>query len=61
MLCGGALYAAAYPVMKSHIINIGSYGKIGLPQVTGLNHWIVIILLAALSALLFRFFEKNRL
>jgi uncharacterized membrane protein YedE/YeeE len=61
MLCGGALYALVYPFMKTHIEPIGSYGKISLPQVSGLNHWIIILLLAAVSIMLFRFFEKNNL
>jgi hypothetical protein len=47
--------------MKAHILSIGSYGKIGLPQVIGVNHWIVIILLALLSMSLFRFFESKNL
>lgn len=59
MLFGGALYAVIYPFMKAHIISIGNYGKIGLPQAMGINHWIVIIVLTALSILLFRFFERK--
>jgi len=58
MLFGGALYALIYPFMKAHIIGIGNYGKISLPQVLGLNQWIVIIALALLSFFLFRFFER---
>jgi hypothetical protein len=61
MLGGGALYAAAYPFMQTHISSIGSYGKISLPQVIGLNHWLVILILAALAIALFRFFERNEL
>ena len=61
MLCGGALYAVIYPFMKAHIIRIGNFGKISLPQVTGINHWIVVAALAALSLLLFRLFEKKNL
>jgi uncharacterized membrane protein YedE/YeeE len=61
MLCGGALYAAVYPFMKAHIISIGSFGKISLPQTIGLNHWIVILILTVVSILLFRFFEIKRL
>jgi len=61
MLFGGALYALIYPFMKAHIISIGNYGKIGIPQALGLNHWIVIIALTILSILLFRFFERKNL
>jgi len=61
MLCGGALYAIVYPFMKAHIISIGKYGGIGVPQLIGINHWIVIIGLAVLTILLFLFFEKKNL
>jgi uncharacterized membrane protein YedE/YeeE len=61
MLCGGALYAVIYPFMKTTISGIGSFGKISLPQIIGINHWIVIIVLTALTLILFRFFEKKNL
>jgi len=61
MLCGGALYAVIYPFMKAHIISIGKYGKIGVPELIGINHWVVIIALAILTILLFLFFEKKNL
>jgi uncharacterized membrane protein YedE/YeeE len=61
MLCGGALYAVIYPFMKAHIISIGNFGKIGLPQAIGINHWIVIAALAVLTFLLFRWFETKNL
>ncbi|MDY6905030.1 MAG: DUF6691 family protein [Thermodesulfobacteriota bacterium] len=61
MLCGGALFASAYPFMKANIISLGSFGKITLPQVIGLNHWIVIIIFAAIVIGLFRFFENKGL
>jgi uncharacterized membrane protein YedE/YeeE len=61
MLCGGGLYAVIYPFMKAHIISIETYGKIGVPELIGTNHWIVIIALAVLTILLFLFFEKKNL
>jgi hypothetical protein len=61
MLCGGALYAVIYPFMNAHVIRIGDYGKISVPQAIGINHWIVIAALAVLSILLFRWFEKKNL
>jgi hypothetical protein len=61
MLSGGALYATVYPYMKTHIISLGSYGKISLPLIFGLNHWIVILVFAAVSILLFRFFENKNI
>jgi hypothetical protein len=61
MLCGGALYAVIYPFMNAHFISIGDYGKISVPQAIGINHWIVIAVLAVLTILLFRWFERKNL
>ena len=61
MLCGGAVYAVVYPFMKAHIINIGKYGKLSVPQLIGINHWIVIIAFAILTILLFWLFEKKNI
>ena len=61
MLCGGALYAVIYPFMKAHIIGIGNYGPIVIPQIIGINHWVVVALLAGLTIVLFRWFERKGL
>ncbi|MCD4741098.1 MAG: YeeE/YedE family protein [Desulfobacteraceae bacterium] len=61
MLFGGAVYAVIYPFMKKYIISIGSYGKISLPQILGVNHWIVIVALTILILVMFIVFEKKRL
>ena len=61
MLFGGAVYAMIYPFMKKYIISIGSYGKISLPQVLGVNHWIVIVVFTILILVMFIIFEKKRL
>jgi uncharacterized membrane protein YedE/YeeE len=61
MLCGGALYAIIYPYVKTHIISIGNYGKISVPQIIGINHWIVVIVFTVLTLILFRFFEEKKL
>ena len=61
MLFGGAVYAIIYPAMKKYIISIGQFGKISLPQILGINHWIVIITIGVLTILLFVYFEKKGL
>ena len=61
MLFGGAVYAVIYPFMKENIISIGSYGKISLPQVLGVNHWIVIVVFTIVILLAFVVFEKKKL
>jgi uncharacterized membrane protein YedE/YeeE len=61
MLTGAALFAEVYPAFKATVITWGNFGKITLPQVVGINHWLVIILLVVGGLALFRFFEKHGL
>ena len=61
MLIGAALYAEAYPFMKRTVLTWGDYGKITLPEILGINHWLVIILFVIGWLALFRFFEKRGL
>ena len=61
MLIGAALYAEAYPFMKRTVLIWGDYGKITLPEILGINHWLVIILFVIGGLALFRFFEKRGL
>ncbi|HMK43696.1 MAG TPA: hypothetical protein VK445_06120, partial [Dissulfurispiraceae bacterium] len=61
MLLGAALYAEAYPFMKDSVLTWGVYGKITLPQILGVNHWVVIVLFVLACCGLFFWFEKKRL
>jgi uncharacterized protein len=45
MLAGAGLFAEGYPFLKDNLLKWGDLGKITLPQVLGLNHWIVILLI----------------
>lgn len=61
MLLGAGLYAEAYPGLKKSVLTWGNLGKITLADVTGINHWIIIIVLGIGSLALFRWFEKKGL
>ena len=61
MLAGAALYAEAYPSMKKTVLTWGDLGKITLPQILGVNHWIIIAIIVIGGLLLFRWFEKKGL
>ncbi|MHB8121403.1 MAG: YeeE/YedE thiosulfate transporter family protein [Desulfuromonadaceae bacterium] len=61
MLVGAGLYAEAFPTMKATVLTWGNFGKITLPQLLGINHWIVIIPIVAGALFLFRWFEKKGL
>jgi len=45
MILGAGIYAEAYPLMKETVLTWGGFGKITLPGVLGINHWIVIVIL----------------
>lgn len=61
MLAGAALFAEAYPSLKKTILTWGDFGKITLPQIVGINHWIIILILVMAGLLLFRWFERKGL
>jgi len=61
MLTGGALYAEVYPSLKTSVLTWIDLGKLTLPQVLHLPHWVVIAILAALFVTLFRFFKERQL
>ena len=59
MLTGAALFAESYPVLKKTVLTWGDFGKITLPQVLGLNHWVLIVIFIAGGLLLFWWFERK--
>ena len=61
MLLGAALYAEVYPLMKNTVLTWGVFGKISLPDITGINHWIIIIIFTVGTMGFFRWLEKKNL
>ena len=61
MLAGAGLYAEAFPLMKKTVLTWGDLGKITLPQVIGVNHWVVIAVLWIIGIGMFWLFEKKNL
>ena len=61
MLAGAAIYAEAYPLMKRTVLTWGDMGKITLPGILGINHWIVVIVFILVGVGLFYGFEKKNL
>jgi YeeE/YedE family (DUF395). len=58
---GAALYAEVYPAMQQSVLPLGDYGKLTLPALFGVSHWVVIAVLAVAFLGLFRFFERKGL
>jgi uncharacterized membrane protein YedE/YeeE len=61
MLLGAALFAQSYPFLKTTVLTWGDFGKITIPQVLGVNHWFIILLMIGAVILVFRWFEKKGL
>ena len=61
MLAGAGLYAESFPLMKKTVLTWGDLGKITLPQVLGVNHWVVIAVLWVIGIGMFWLFEKKNL
>ena len=61
MLVGASIFAHTYPWLKSTVYTWGNLGKITLPGLLGLNHWLVMGVLIALYVLTLRFIERKGL
>jgi uncharacterized membrane protein YedE/YeeE len=61
MLVGAAVFAEVYPALKTSILTWGKLGKITLPQVLGVNHWVIVPVFIVGALVLFRWFEKKGL
>ena len=61
MLVGAAVFAEVYPALKTSILTWGKLGKITLPQVLGVNHWVIVPIFIVGALVLFRWFEKKGL
>ncbi|MBM4275283.1 MAG: YeeE/YedE family protein [Deltaproteobacteria bacterium] len=61
MLTGAALFAEAYPFLKTTALTWGRLGKLTLPQLLGVSHWLIIPLMALGGLGLFFWFEKKGL
>ena len=61
MLVGAAFFAEQYNVLKKTVLTWGDFGKITVPQILGINHWIVIFIFVVCGLALLRFIEKKRL
>jgi len=61
MLVGAAIYAEAYPAMKTTVLTWGDFGKATLPTALGISPWLLIPLFLILVLILFAWFEKKKL
>lgn len=60
MIAGAAIYAESFPAFKNSVLAWKDFGKIGLPELLGVSHWIIIPLFWAGTIALFAWFEKRK-
>ncbi|MDX9701627.1 MAG: YeeE/YedE thiosulfate transporter family protein [Candidatus Auribacterota bacterium] len=61
MIAGGMIFAEMYPFFKKTVLTWGNFGKITLPQILHVNHWIVIPVVILAFIFCFVWIEKKRL
>jgi len=61
MLAGAAVYAEAYPIIKTTLLTWGDYGKLTLPQLLGISAWPVIVAFIVFGLLFLPWIEKKGL
>lgn len=61
MTAAAVLMAEFYSAPKQAASRWGDFGRITLPEVLGVNHWIVIAVFVVLVLLFFRWVEKKGL
>ena len=61
MLAGAAIFAEIYPVMSETILKWGVQGSVTLPQILGINDWVVISIFIIIGCTFFYWLEKKGL
>lgn len=60
MLVGAGIFAEAYTFLKDNLLRWGDLGKVSIPKVFGINHWVIIAILWVLMILVFIGLEKKK-
>jgi len=61
MVTGAAVFAEFYPALAKGLLIRGYLGQITLPEILGVNHWVVIVGFIVFGISLFKFIEKKGL
>ena len=60
MFCGALAYVIAFPALQGLIKGFGDWGKVTLPELTGISPWIFVAALVVMAVLLRVFAERRR-
>lgn len=61
MICGAGIFAELYPFFKKTVLAWSDFGKIGLPDILGINHWFIILVYWIVAIVVFIWIEKKGL
>jgi hypothetical protein len=61
MLVGAGVFSEAYPLIKNNLLKFGDIGKLTVPGVVGVNHWVIIAIVWIVFVLLLLRVEKKKL
>jgi len=61
MLVGAGIFAEVYPLIQDNFLKWGMLGKLTIPKVFGINHWIAIPIVWVVLILVLVPVEKRRL
>jgi uncharacterized membrane protein YedE/YeeE len=61
MLVGAGIFAEAYPFIKDNLLKWGDLGKLSIPKALGVNHWVIVVLVWVMVALVVWVVEKRKL
>ena len=61
MLVGAGIFAEVYSFLKDNLLTWGDLGKLSIPQVVGIHHWVVILMVWVVLVLALVAVQKKKL
>ena len=61
MLVGAGIFGEVYTLITDSVLKWGNLGKLTIPQLAGVNHWIIIAVVWGVMFLFLKGLEKRRL
>jgi len=59
MLVGAGIFAEVYTFIKDSLLKWGDFGKMTIPKLIGVNHWVIVILFWVIMAGVLMVLEKK--
>lgn len=61
MFVGAALFAQFFPTVNIYLMEVGNYGRVTVPQILDVSHWLVAGVFISIAIGMLVFFEKKGL